>query len=176
MSAGQLEVLVDSLLKQVRDGGSLSCSGGGPDTAYYIFHVMYYGVMDQGKNPEIELSGLHPAMVRLVLQKYGFHDKPSQEVNGHSGRFPFEAIPVLQALCARTDWPTNFPRIAEDKRQNNTVRLLIILSLYQAGEAQLLVNDLLAILDGETSLETRLIALIALATAAKGAAGLATPP
>ena len=74
MSAEQLEVLVDDLLRRVKDSGRLSGSGGAPDSAYFVYHIMFYGVMNPGSSSDespFRLSELHEELTPIVLQRCG---------------------------------------------------------------------------------------------------------
>ena len=159
LSDAQLRVIVTNLLHEIRRSGNYSGAGGKYDSAYGAYHNVYYRVVNNSSSNRYEIPELHPAMITLVLEPSGYRstDRPKiQPVR----RFPYETIPILGEL-AKNGHRKKIEEIANDRKQNSSVRLACILSLYRAGEV-LRVPQLLEMLENETILENRLITLLAL--------------
>lgn len=159
LSDAQLRVIVINLLKEVRRNGDFTGSGGNHDSAYGAYHNVYYKVVSSSSSDRYEISVLHPAMVTMVLEPSGYGSIERSKIESVR-RFPYETIPILAEL-AKSGHRKKIEEITNDKKQNSTVRLACILSLYRADEV-LRVNQLLEILKNEKTLENRLINLLAL--------------
>lgn len=163
MSAEQLDVLVDDLLRRMKDGGRLSGAGGAPDSAYFVYHIMFYGVMNPGSSsyePPFKLTELYADMTPIVLQRCGFRTPGNDVPKSELRRFRYEAVPLLAALRAN-GLADGIDEIAADQQQTAAVRLTCLLSLFHAGEP-LLTDELIQILEVAAGLENRMIALCAL--------------
>ncbi|QDU76699.1 hypothetical protein Pan97_37540 [Bremerella volcania] len=153
----QRPVLPEKLLQkldQIRKSGELSGSGGGKDTAYYHYHILFYDVLRPNVEAPFDTQGLQPGMTRQVLSLCGSGDaKPPQ-------RFPYETVLVLSEL-RKNQMANELPELAEDASQPTAVRYASIFALYRAGEP-FRTDTLISILEKETKLENRIIGLIAL--------------
>jgi hypothetical protein len=159
MSPGQLQVLVTNLLKQVRYNGDFTGSGGQPDSAYGAYHNVYYRVLSSSSSDRVEISPLHPAMIPLLLAPSGYRgDKEFHPAA--KGNFPFETVWIL-AEFAKNGHQAMVERIADDRQQNATVRMVCILALFRAGQA-FKTDSMIEILEHETDLQRRLIAILSL--------------
>lgn len=160
LSTDQLRVIVDLLLKEIRKNGRFSGSGGAIDTAYGAYHRVFYGVMSESSSDRFTLRVVHPDMVALALQSSGYNVFVKNVKAKKRYRIPYEAILILRELI-KNGQRDAVAKIAGDKRQNSTVRLVCILSLYRAG-GEFRTDDLLEILKQEKQMEHRLVLLCAL--------------
>lgn len=157
MTAGQRQVLVANLLKEVRYHGDFTGSGGASDTAYGAYHNVYYKVRDGSSSAPIE-SPLHPSMIPLILAPSGY--RADAEPAGAPKRFPYETIVILAEFVKNGDQAV-IENIADDQGQNAAVRMACILALFRAGHS-FRTDQMLELLDEETDLERRLILLLSL--------------
>jgi hypothetical protein len=160
MSEDELNVLIDGLLKQVRDTDRFHGLDYERQTAYRAYHLVFYGVMNSSSDEQLKNPVLHPEMSRLLLQRYGFKEKATKSQPDKPGSFPYEAIPLLAAL-RENDFAEDLDEIAADSHQNSTVRLLAIMSIMEAGET-LRTKDLLSLLETDLGIENHMIALLCL--------------
>lgn len=163
MNDDELNVLLDGLLEQSRDTGRFHGSGGGQGTAYRAYHLVFYGVMSPSSDEQLKSPVLDPRLMPLLLQRYGYRANSAEIREQKTGRFPYEAIPILAAL-RKNELADDLETIAADTKQNSTVRLLAILSLMDAGES-LRTEEILSVLESETGTENRMIALLSLMNA-----------
>jgi hypothetical protein len=165
MTAEQLEVVADRLLKKASQDNYLNASPGREEvTAYRFFHLVTYGIVQ----PRSSSSGralwypeeLRAAMVRPLLARAGYVQEPTAETRQTRGRIPYAAIGLLADL-RRNHEALDLPQIADDARQNTATRLTCTLALLAADE-ELKTPVLLSILETEKDLENRLVAILAL--------------
>lgn len=141
-------------LDQIRRSGELSGSGGGKDTAYFHYHVLFYDVLRPNADAPFDTQGLRSEMTPQVLSLCGMGEaKPPQ-------RFPYEAVLILSEL-RKNKMANQLNKLAEDPSQPTAVRFASIFALYRAGEP-FRTDQVLSILDGETNYENRIIGLISL--------------
>ncbi len=160
MTPGQLQVLVTNMLKEVRDNGDFTGSGGKPDSAYGAYHNVYYKVRRGSSSDRQEITPLHPAMVPLVLAPSGYQPDLKSDAAPGRGRFPYETIVIL-AEFVKNGHQAMIQTIADDQRQNATVRMACILALFRAG-CEFQADQLIKLLENETDQERRLIILLTL--------------
>ncbi|GAA4443705.1 HEAT repeat domain-containing protein [Novipirellula rosea] len=164
----ELRVIASGLLEEVRRNSDFNGSGGGRDTAYRAYHNVYYRIRPSSSSDDrLEINELHSGMVPYLLEPFGFQSdinsnqpKPAPDDTIRLDMFPYEAIPILTHL-ANNGQRSEIAKIAEDKRQNATVRMVCIYSLYRAG-GEFLAEPLIEILKSETRLQRRLIILLSL--------------
>lgn len=153
----QRPVLPEKLLEkldQIRKSGELSGSGGGKDTAYYHYHILFYDVLRPNVEAPFDTQGLRPEMTSQVLSLCGLGDaKPPQ-------RFPYETVLLLGEL-RKNKMANELSELAEDSSQPTAVRYACIFALYRAGEP-FRADLLISILENESNFEKRVIGLIAL--------------
>ena len=164
MSAEQLEVVVDRLLKKAgRDHYLDERSGRGEVTAYRFYHLITYGLV-QPRSSSVRAAWypeeLRTAMVRPLLACAGYMKEPTAETAQARGRIPYAAIGLLADLRKNQEAP-DLPQISDEHRQNTATRLTCTLTLLAAGE-ELKTPVLLSILETEKDLENRLVATLAL--------------
>lgn len=153
----QRPVLSENLLlklDQIRRSAELSGSGGGKDTAYFHYHVLFYDVLQPNGEAPFDTQGLSADMTSQVLSLCGMGDaKPPQ-------RFPYEAVLILSEL-RKNKLAHQLPKLAEDPSQPTAVRYSSIFALYRAGEP-FRTEQMISILEEETNYENRIIGLISL--------------
>ena len=158
LSSAQLQTIVDDVLNTIRRSSRFSGSGGSTETAYGAYHRVLYGLSSSSSSHrEPKLSTMHPDMVAIILEHSGYDASPKHSKSKKQQRLAYEAVPVLASL-AKNGHRGAITAIAADKKQNSTVRMLCILSLYQAG-GTFQTNDMLELLKDETHLEHRLVML-----------------
>jgi HEAT repeat protein len=159
MSPGQLQVLVTNMLNEVRYKGDFTGSGGRPDSAYGAYHNVYYRVVSSSSYERVEISPLHPKMIPLLLAPSGY--RSDQKTNlAAKGSFPYETIWIL-AEFVKNGHQAMIQKVAADTQQNSIVRMVCILALFRAGH-EFRTDSMIKILEHETDLERRLIALLSL--------------
>jgi hypothetical protein len=167
-TADDLRITANALLEEVRKKVDFSGSGGGRDTVYQAYHNVYYRIQRSG-SPEdgFVIRKMPQGMVPYLLEAYGFQrDKQpgpkndSAEVVISIDRFPYEAIPILAELASNGERDA-IETIADDNKQNATVRMVCIYSLFRSGGV-LRSQSLIDVLRSETRLERRLIILLSL--------------
>jgi hypothetical protein len=163
MSREQLEIVVDGLVEKTRWERDYSGSGGGEGTAYRVYHILFYRVMNRSRSVESrwQPDGLHRDMTPILLARTGY--RPDATVAGDSGEVddvPYAVVDLLAELRKNQEAP-QLDRIAADPKQCSAARLTCILAMYAAGE-ELDTPSLLSILDNETRLELRLVTIISL--------------
>jgi hypothetical protein len=164
MTAEQLEVVVNRLLKKAsRDHYLDDRSGRQEVTAYRFYHIITYRIVQPHSSSERALwypEELRAAMVRPLLDRAGYVKDPAAETGQTRGRIPYAAIGLLADLRKNQE-AGELPKVADDARQNAATRLTCTLALLAAGE-ELKTPVLLSILDTEKDLENRLVATLAL--------------
>ena len=130
-------------------------------TAYRFYHLLYYHILSDSsaRRRTWEKDDLHPAMVPLFLERAGYKETPPDKPEA-SGHIPYAAVKMLATLRKNGQAPA-LDKLADDARQNSATRLTCALALYAAGE-RLKTPVLLDVLDKETDLEPRLVAILAL--------------
>ncbi|EMI15634.1 hypothetical protein RMSM_07460 [Rhodopirellula maiorica SM1] len=172
-----LRVIAKTLLEESRRNGDFSGSGGGRDTAYRAYHNVYYRIRSSSSSEHrLPINELHQGIVPYLLEPFGYQSDinakqvtPSTDNTLVVDMFPYEAIPILADL-ANNGQRDEIAKIAEDKRQNATVRMVCIYSLFRAG-GELRAESLIEILKSETRLQRRLILLLSLRWAGGQGAG-----
>ena len=163
MTAEQLEVVADRLLKKAaRDLRIYDGSGHEDVTAYRFYHLVTYHIMQRSVSgrPAWYVEELRAAMVLPLLARAGYAKEPTAETRQTRGQIPYAAIRLLADL-RRNGQATDLAQIADDARQNAATRLTCTLAVLAAGE-ELKTPVLLSVLETEKDLETRLVAILAL--------------
>ena len=164
-SAGQLQVLAARILK--RAGGELRGGSTDPDqwkekpTAYAIYHLLYYHVLESGSDePDWRLEELHPKMLPAFLAAAAYRPDAKEPPQRDTSRPAYAAVELLAALRANGELD-ELDDIADDPRQTAGTRLTCVMALYRAGE-KLRTSVLLPIAATDRNLERRMAAILAL--------------
>ncbi|MBA2115502.1 HEAT repeat domain-containing protein [Bremerella alba] len=141
-------------LDQIHKSRELAGSGGGRDSAYYHYHVLYFDVLKPDSDALFDTQGLQATMTQHLLSMCGLGEakEPPQ--------FPYETVLVLSEL-RKNQMAHELTQLAQDPSQPTAVRYASIFALYRAGEP-FRADDMISILEKETSHEYRIIGLIAL--------------
>ncbi|MDB4614457.1 hypothetical protein OAH18_02080 [bacterium] len=159
MTKAKLEVISRTLLEEVRRSSDYSGSGGGEDTAYRAYHNVLYRIPEGSSSEHTRINQTHPGMARYILQSSGYNDD-GEPTSDPSDLFTYEAIPIL-AVFAKNGGREEVSAIANDARQNSSVRMICILALFRAGEPYR-GDVMLRLLSDETNMQRRLIILCSL--------------
>jgi len=166
MSVAQLNVLIDIIIEEIRDGSNHDIfhrdlkrwkAGDSANAANELLKQS----MNQSKTSCRRLPVLlHPVMLELILARCAYFSSSEKGQEDYSLHVLYETIPALTVL-ARKGQSTELARVAEDQTQNFADRLCCILALYRAGEP-LKTKELLQILEVEPQLDNQLVVLVAL--------------
>lgn len=166
LSKEQMQLVVHELVKKAAWSkeypGSDSYHDGKPMTAYRMYHVMYYSILNQfsSDSPGWQLQELHEAMTPYLLALAGYEATPADPPRQDTFRIAYPAVHMLAALRSNGQ-AEDLEKYAEDKRQNSAVRLTVVLALYNANEG-LRSDIVLELLDKEKDLERRLAEILTL--------------
>jgi hypothetical protein len=110
---------------------------------------------------------LHGRMTPVLLNQAGYTKKPTDDPTAGPTRVAYASIPLLAVLYQQGKAPL-LDEIAADPKQNNATRLTCILALQFAGE-DMNVKAVSSILEADSRLECRVLALLALGLSGKTA-------
>lgn len=161
----QLQVLAARLLKQSADvyraGSSDPSEWRAKPTAYAIYHLLYYAILEAGPDaPAWSLEELHPKMVPALLASTGYDPQAKAAPARDVSRPDYAAVTLLAAL-RRNGELDELDEIAENKRQTAGARLTAIMALFRADE-KLRTDLLLELAKNDKNFERRLVAILTL--------------
>ena len=156
MTGERLSRIMHDVLMNVREDSEFrDVSGSELQSAYSLYHALYYGTTTRGEFPVP--PELHPRMLPLLLQKAGYRSGAAAEAKDPQ-RVPLEVVPLLAAL-RRNGQAENLDMIAADADQATTPRMICMLAMYAAGE-NIDFSVVESILKTERRLHHRLICIL----------------
>jgi hypothetical protein len=148
----QIAALLDDVR---RSGDHRELEGEQLQSAYSLYHVMFYDVMEQDRT--LTPAGLRPDQLPVLLAMSGYR-QPNGPAVDDPQRVPLELVSLLAAL-RRDGEAEQLDEIAVDSRQGTTPRIVANLALFAAGE-EIDFTQVARLLSREKRLHHRLLCVL----------------
>ncbi len=151
MSVDQLRTIANYLIREVKNNGDFTGSGGEVGTAYRTYHNVQYRILRSSSDPQTQTDPIDSRLIPIFLDRF---EKSSRN------EFPYEAIWIL-ADYAASGSEALIDEVARDVSRDPRIRLACALALHRSGQ-RFQTRNIVSLLKVAEDLQTRLIILATL--------------